>query len=154
MNLIVCNRPPRYASVGCLPQPAAGGAHVVLVGPRRAAANGNRSAAAWRPDAAPPERAERSDFGRRRGAAALRAKSRRLDKNRAEKNRQNDALHRAILLRARDDDELRGRDAATPQGSTRRSPHAVAFVHDAQRRAAGDEFFRRTKGHQAIERLR
>ena len=75
----------RDAAVGRLPQTAAGGAHVVLVRPRRAADGGDRPAAARRSEAAPPQRAERPvrHIGRGSGAA-LRADDEWLERQRAD----------------------------------------------------------------------
>jgi len=73
MDLSVGDRAPGHATVGRLPQTAAGCAHVVLVRPRDAAGDAERSAAARRPQAAPAQRAKRTGaFGRRGAAAALR----------------------------------------------------------------------------------
>ena len=58
-DLIVGDRLPGHAAVGGLPETAAGGAEVVLERAPGAARDGDRSAAALRPDAAPPQRAER-----------------------------------------------------------------------------------------------
>ena len=76
----VGDRPPGHAAVGCLPQTAAGGAHVVLVGSRDAAGHGNRSTAASRSHAAPAERAERSSIGLLRwGVCGLRVDAGRIE---------------------------------------------------------------------------
>src|ERR1041384_3279759 len=58
-EILVAHRRPRLSAVGGLEDPAAGGAHVVLVGPGGRAGHGHRAAAPLGADAAPGERPHR-----------------------------------------------------------------------------------------------